>query len=456
MITTYQSLRAFVSSPKDVVAERLIAKKVIEEVGATCKEALGIDLECVTWSDLPPQTTKLPDERIQDILNTRIPECHVFILILWRRYGSTEAGHRKSNTQRETEIALDLLKAEKKIMFLTYFRDLPPNEDVGEQERSVRRFRTMLTKEEIWHKRYSKPAEFQELLTHDLYRTILRYKLAPRKHRALRRFWVFGTPDKITHPNLAIIYPSMNRTFMGSPDDPKVWLNRLEPNVVFEDFKALEKLVKTLRLVGTRDFRVYNSSNIPPDVNHMNRFWICLRNTPGLQQAGLYRKVARFTMVRKKIRAASTIRWRRSARSKQSIVIHSPLAKYLRVQRSKLDIRGEWRREMDNIVAKDFAVLARFRDTRRDVAMQDHYLQDYFLAGLRGLGTWGAAWFIDRQYQAFEDLDEKKDFQFLLEVEYRDGRICEVRDVSNKPQRYFDDENNLQVIRRNIEAYRPQ
>ena len=56
-----------------------------------------------------------------------------------------------------------------------------------------------------------------------------------KKHRSLSNFWVFGIPDRPTYPNLAIIYPSMERTFMGPQDDPNVWLNRLEPNMVFED-----------------------------------------------------------------------------------------------------------------------------------------------------------------------------------------------------------------------------
>jgi len=109
---------------------------------------------------------------------------------------------------------------------------------------------------------------------------------------------------------------------------------------------------------------------------------------------------------------------------------------------------------MDNIIAKDYAILARFRDTFSDVNMKDGYLQDYFLAGLRGLGTWGAAWFIDRKYHNFENVYEKKDLQFLLEVEYRDGRIFDVRDVSGKSQSYFDNENSLSVIRKNVSAFK--
>jgi len=285
---------------------------------------------------------------------------------------------------------------------------------------------------------------------------VLRYRLSTKKHVSLRKFWVFGKPDRPTYPTLAIINPSMNRSFMGPVDDTDVWLNRLEPNVVFEDFKAMQKIEKTLRLIGFRDFRIFNSASIPSDIQFMNRFWICLpRNNRGLEQALRYSSVSRFEMVRKVKRANSYMRWRSSARSKKWKIIKSPLALYLREQRSRMDLRGEWRHEMDHIVAKDYAILARFRDEVTDVAMTDGCLHDYFLAGLRGLGTWGAAWFIDRKYRLFDNIEETQNAQFLLEVEYRDGRIYGVRDVSDRPQEYFYAEQRMKTVRGNIANYVP-
>ncbi len=69
---------------------------------------------------------------------------------------------------------------------------------------------------------------------------------------------------------------------------------------------------------------------------------------------------------------------------------------------------------MDRIIAKDFAILARFRDTKNTIALKDHYLNDYFLSGICGLGTWGAAWFVDRNYEVFKSIDEKEDFNSYL------------------------------------------
>jgi hypothetical protein len=455
MQTTYESLRAFIASPSDVAEERGIVEKIIKDINRVCKETLGVEIECVSWDDFIPQTPNLPEEKIQDILNAEIPQCQIFILILWQRYGSNEPGNEKSNTQREVEIALELLKKKKKIIFLTYFRDLPVIFDKGPQRNSVEEFRDTLQYQGVWSRRYGTVPQFQEILTHDLYRTILRFRLSTKKHAALRKFWVFGTPDRPTYPNLAIIYPSMERTFMGPHDDPDIWLNRLEPNMVFEDVKALQKLEKTLRILGFSNFRIYNTGFIPSDIRFMNRFWICLRNIRGLQQLNHhYKDIARFDIIPRKNRADSYFRWKMSAPSSQSFNVHSPLAKYLREQRSKMDVSGNWHLEMDHIVAKDFAILARFRDTQNTMAMKENYLNDYFIAGIRGLGTWGAAWFIDRKYQVFEKIDEEQDFQFLLEIEYQDGRICDVRDVSDKPKEYFDEENDLTTIRKNIAAYK--
>ena len=42
-------------------------------------------------------------------------------------------------------------------------------------------------------------------------------------------------------------------------------------------------------------------------------------------------------------------------------------------------------------------------------------------------------------------MGDDKDFQFLLEVEFRNGRIYNVKDVSNKQQQYFNRENTASV-----------
>jgi len=84
-------------------------------------------------------------------------------------------------------------------------------------------------------------------------------------------------------------------------------------------------------------------------------------------------------------------------------------------------------------------------------------LKDYFLAGIRGLGTWGAGWFIDRRYHAIEKLckGDDRDIQLLLEVTYRNEHVIDVRPVSHEPESYFRNEISVGTIRAVIKEYAP-
>jgi hypothetical protein len=455
MVTTYQTLKVFISSPKDVSGERRLLEDLVDRINPATKETLGIELDILSWTQLPPITPVLSEQKIQDILNDEVRKCNIFVLILYKRYGTKQPGWKKSNVEREVDIAINLLKKEKKIMFLSYFRNIPKDLNEGSQVRNVKRLREKLERRNVFYKTYSKPNEFKELITHDLYSTILRYRLATRKNRALQKFWNLGIPDRPTYPTLAIVYPSLDRKHMGPRQDTKVWLNRLVPNLVFEDYKALQKIEKSLRLIDFHDFRIFNSMSVPSDSQFMNRFWICLpRNNPGLLQTARYARISKFKLIRGKEPRSSVLLWRRSLNSKKYVTVRSPLAKYLREQRKDMDIKGQWNQEMENMIAKDYAILARFSDEQKTIVTKEGILKDYFLAGLRGLGTWGAGWFIDRKYDYFLKMPPNRNIQLLLEVEHRNGRIYDVVDVSSKPQSYFDKQNSLDTIRKTIESFR--
>jgi len=455
MTQTYQTLKVFISSPGDVKGERDIAESVVRDVSDTCREALGISLEIARWEKLPPETPNLSEEQIQDIINRKVRECNVFILILYKRYGTVAAGQKKSNTEREVEIAVDMLLSKRQIMFLSYFRDLPENADLGLQEKKVRKLRRELDAKMIWFRPYATPDVFRELLTHDLYKTILNYRLSTSKHKALSAFWQFGMVDRDAHPRLAVVYPPVDREFMREENPDMFWCKRLVPHIVFEDFKALQKIEKSLRMIGFRDFKFYNTSNVPSDIREMNRLWVCIpRNSRARQQAALYAKVSRFKFEPRTRRSEAKLFWRSSDKSNTWRHIQSPLAKYLYEQR-KSEPGGEWDGRKGKIVAKDFAIISRFSDVTHKGSMAEGTLKDYFLAGIRGLGTWGAAWFIDRRYDAFRQYENKDDesIQFLLEVTYGDERIFNVRVVSDEPPSYFEEENSLRQIRKNISEH---
>ena len=447
----YQSFNCFISSPGDVSNEGRIAEDTITGINRTCLETLKFSLNVKRWQHLPPTTPHLPEEKLQDLLNKEVEKSHFFVLILYKRYGTVEPGQTVSNTERELDTILARYKKNPQLKILAYFRRLQDNEDRGQQEQKVRDFRDRLQQMGMFCKTYNDPTEFRDQLTHDLYEIILRMQLSSFKQEALRNYWVFGGLDRPTRPRLAILYPPVNRRHSGLNHDKAFWHKRLEPNIYFEDHKAIEKLRKVLGLVGFRDYQVFSSLNAPSDLQYMNRLWICMpRCARGIAQLETYGDQTCFHFTKRVANRHATILWKRDG---VELRVNSPTAKYMKLQRRRMDVSGEWHPQLAKIIAKDYAVLARLSQ-KHVVDPTEGPLRDYFIAGVRGLGTWGAAWLLDRRYKLLTTHEKEEDIQLLLEVEYRDGTIVDVRDVSDQPQSYFDDQNSLPVIRSAIRSFR--
>jgi hypothetical protein len=457
MSTSYRPLKVFLSFARDVDEEGRIAEEVIRRVNQRAKDTLGLLLETTTWKSLPPLAPP-PPSTIQSEISEEVRDCNIFVLVLFKRYGSLEPGQSKSNLEREVEIAISKLDTERKIMFLSYFRRLPDSEDPGDQEQKVRDLRTRLQGKGIWYHEYDDPSEFRDRLTHDLYHTILKFRLSTSKHKAVKNLWQLGESDRPTYPELAIVYPPVDRKYLREQNPDQIWLERLVPHLVFEDFKAIQKIEKSLRLINFREFRLYTTGDIPADISYMNRIWLCWpRNERAGKQLEIYSPpesdVARFKFVSSHLGQEAKILWRYSSSSDSYVVVRSPLAKYLQLQRSTI-AGGNWTPDKGRIVAKDFAVLSRFSDSRSRHTVGPTSLKDYFIGGIRGLGTWGAGWFIDRKYDAFRRYEHDEPIQLLLEVTYQDGRILDVRDVSDESDSYFKRENSLAYIRSVIRDYK--
>jgi hypothetical protein len=241
---------------------------------------------------------------------------------------------------------------------------------------------------------------------------------------------------------------------MPQQDPDEWWYDRLVPYMVFEDFKALQKIEKTLRIVGYRDCQFRSVTNLPDDIQDINRLWLCLpRSIKAQKQLLLYSERARFSFATTAINNfnSRSIQW--GTNKESAISVLSPLSQYLKLQRGEMP-GGPWKLAHGKIIAKDYAILARFTDNREDRKSMVHgTLKDYFLAGIRGLGTWGGGWFLDRCYHALEVpcKEPDADIQLLLEVTYLNESIHSVNDVSNKPQEYFQNENDPVTIHRHIE-----
>jgi hypothetical protein len=451
--------KIFISSADDVDEERDIAEEVIREVDRSFRSFTDSSAESWNWKYQPPLTPPLrPGQDIQDLILEELKQCNVFLLILYRRYGSVHSGYTQSNLAREVDTALEMLKSRQSIMFLSYFRDIPPDADPGRQETQVRDLRGQLESQGVWYKTYKDPQEFKYLLTHDLYRTILRFRESTKERKALQAFWQLGIADGDTIPRLAIIYPQIDRDYLREDDPDEIWLDRLVPHVAFEDSKCLQKIKKTLRLIGFTNYRSHSttSANYPHDIQEINRAWICLpRNHPGLQQASLYKDMANFHFEPRRQRRESRIYWRSPATDNEFITIRSPICKYLQEQRRDSP-GGGWRPEHGKNVARDFAIVARFSAPEDRVPMTAGTLKDFFFAGIRGLGTWGTGQLLDRNWGLLEPFIGKGEdaaIQLLIEVTYCNERIVKVCNVSDEPEDYFKNEFKTSTIRQRISEF---
>lgn len=453
MATDLRALKIFIASPSDVAAERQIAENVIRGVDYTFREMFGITIEVIKWENKTPLTHLTTKISLQEEINEEVKRCDIFLLMLYKRIGTKEEGYEKANTQREIDIILQRIERNERIMLLTYFRQLKENEDPGFQEKEVRELRENLDRHQIWHSEYSDIYDFERKLTHHVYQTILKFLWETTKQKATRNFWQFGEADRPATTRLAIVYPPIDRSYTERHDPDRYWHNRLAPNIVFEDYKALQKIQKSLGLIGLRDYRIYTTSNIPKDIQYMNRIWICLPRNPGsINQLKNYQKSGQsvFDVMPRTSKKHAHIIWKNSSNNGESFIVKSPLNLYLEHQRGKEMMGGEWRAEMEQIVAKDYAILARFQDKSAYIDMKAGSLYDYFFAGIRGLGTWGAAWFLDRRSKTLLEYEPHMDIQLLLEIIYWDGRILEVTDVSDKPSSYFQSQLHISTVKETV------
>lgn len=446
MSQLYRFYRTFISSPGDVKKEREFAENAINKLSESVSETLHSYFKVEKWEKLPPEYT---EDSIQENLNKLVRKCHFFILILNKRYGTIEAGHSKSNTEREIDTILDEKSNNGHKIILSYFKQNISNKDMGPQEEKVEDLKKRISKMNFVYKEYKTPNDFKEKITHDLINILLRIELSPRKKLALSNFWSFGKPDKHPLPKLSIIYPPVPRQMMAGIEETNFWENRLTPNLFFEDYKALYKIKKTLQFIGFSNFSVNSSYSIPSDIHYRNVVWVCMPRQPRAKESlEKYSDIKRFDFHPRKGNNEAFINWK--SKNGDSIRIKSPLKKYLTLQRKQLPASYEWNPHFGQVYAKDYAVVARFQNKSSKLYTDNNLLKEYFIAGIRGLGTWGATWFIDRMSNCFFEFDDKEDIQILLEITYLNETISFVEDVSDKSGKYFENENSITTIKKYI------
>ncbi len=436
-MTSYSVQKIFIAGASDVQKEQTAAQNIIHEISTVTEEPMQIILLPYVWHHETP-LSPLGGSDPQHIFNEKLENSDIVVLIVGRKYG-------KGNTESEANLAIRLntksfqKEGRPKPQIIAFFKKLEANDDPGSERQKVEGLKHRLAEEaRVLPVEYNTLEEFQLKLTHALYKSIIRFRHSTFKHRALSSFWNLGIAEG-HQLRLDIIYPGV--------DDPipaaEYWSRRLVPNIVFEDSKAIQKLDKTFRLIGLRSFKYYNCTDIPDDFKYHNRVWLCLpRNRAAQHALQNYRHQCLFKMVQNSPDMPGMIHWRAPSATTSTEVI-SPLGRYLALQREIAVGTAplHWSGKLRNIIAKDYGIIARF-SVDSNLPMTKGSLKEYFFAGIRGLGTWGAGWYIDRRYSDFTSYGSFDDIQILVEVTYANGRIDCVKDVSKESQSYFDEQNS--------------
>ncbi len=449
MSNRYNHYQVFISSPGDVKIEREVTLATINRISASVSSSLRLTLTPNMWEQETPDAHQ-GTNAFQDRLNERIRASHVFVLILGARYGTSPTGSARSHTEMEVEKVLEMKVTQPRVTVLCYLKRLRANPDPGTQEKRSLAFRKRLAKHGVIWREFDDHTDLEKDLTHDLYGLCIRLRNSQYKLDCLSRFFLDhdGTLDtgRSVSADFALIYRPVLRRFEDQSMDGEFWQKRLMPNVIFEDSKAIQKLQKLLRLLGNST-KVYMSYDLPNDLALLNRIWIC---APRMDQAlkAAARAGAAFRFERTD--AANILHFRRG---RKSVTLTSPLALYLEQQRAGKMTGGEWNSDLSNIFARDYAVLARLPASDNGSAVAGQ-VADYYVAGIRGLGTWGAAWYLDRKFKELEHCPAAGRVERLLEVTYFRGSIADVVDVTDKPPQYFAEQATLEVVRRQIDQAR--
>ncbi|MDY7038461.1 MAG: hypothetical protein SV375_20175, partial [Thermodesulfobacteriota bacterium] len=319
----------------------------------------------------------------------------------------------------------------------------------------------------LYHQ-YDKPKDFRERIILDLFEAVVRIRTEVERSEQLKGFFRFGVSTKRESPSVLIGYPPIHKHIqkpnnLTATSEQKStrrhrynWQERLLPNVVFEDMKCIQKIEAAVRLTGVQDISSVTIDHPRLQTDVGNRIWLCLpRNNMAQRRLSQIGQRVWFRFERRKEEDRPHIIW--SLEGQNPIEIQSPMAKYLHLQRRPKS--SSWDLKFGSIVARDYAVIGRFAMQESKGLTRDDPYYHYFVAGIRGLGTWGAGWFIDRRpdgLQRLVKIADKKAFdaQILLEVTYSNYRIVAVKDVSYRDEHYFKKQLADEIIYSIIERYR--
>jgi hypothetical protein len=306
----------------------------------------------------------------------------------------------------------------------------------------------------INYRKYKTVDEFRNRILLDLLEAILPMVMAPA-HKNVRQyveFFRFNSSTVRERSPLLIVHPPISTSRISTtPGSNLDWQRHLLPMIAFEDSKAIQKLETVMRLLG-RDFQTVTTDS--PELDRVfqgDTVWICIpRNGPACDVLDRLAHRVRFRY--KSIHADDgkverILVWRTT--DGNELEIRSPLAQYLS-HSTRPKRRTNWDPRFGYAYARDYGVLARFSVRGMPPADSEDLFYHYFLGGIRGLGTWGAAWYIDHCISelAQTSKDTEGDIQILFEVVYKNYHIRQVKNVSDQKPEFFEERGTNNYVKR--------
>ena len=391
-------------------------------------------------------------------IERQLAKCDLFIMIFSRRFGSPPSNESDfiSGTEQEYDIARALRSSssnQRPELFL-YFKkclDASALDDPGPQLKKVLDFKKRVSNS-TFHRDYVSTEtfrlEFKDHLTEwmlDMAETVASESIQKRK--VLHQLFSLGSLSD-HRPSTLIVYPNAtpdtsscatvkNRSDLRSFGD----VTHLLPYMVLEDFQAIHKLTKCLNIAGCEEVSASTTDVFDPQAERRhNKIFLC---APRNEHARRF--LAEIPEAKMSITGNSpeerVLTWQNQT---GSLSVKSPQSCYLRLQRNAMN---QWHIHPGNCYCEDFAVFARFRNQATEPNLAT--LSIMFLFGLRGLGTWGAAWYIDHCYNELaQKLTVDDPYRALLHVVFENNRIRKVTDVSQMDQQFFDTANDENHIRK--------
>jgi hypothetical protein len=146
MSRTVRVIDVFLSSPRDVDAERDFLKRAAHDWNVLRSTATGCHINILTWEDVVAPALS---DRPQSVINDGVgDEYDVYLGIMWGRFGSS-TGIADSGTVEEFDRALDRYRKGEGLRLAMLFKmaPIPPANLSGEQFDKVRAFKERFSKE---------------------------------------------------------------------------------------------------------------------------------------------------------------------------------------------------------------------------------------------------------------------------------------------------------------------